>query len=320
MILEVDNTKTLCTSDDYAPILIFCYRRSVLPLVESLKSNKEAEFSNLIIFSDGYKDDKDKKDVEEVRKELTLIDGFKDIVIFESKSNKGLASSIISGVSGVINEYGSVIVLEDDLRVSHYFLSYMNDSLKYYEKNRSIGSISAYSPNIEYVQSISYSVYFSMRPTSWGWGTWKNIWNSVEWNDNVIKSFDKKIRKEFERCGNDVYKMLELQSLGKIDSWAIKFTYFHFSNKLFTVAPKYSMVMNVGFSDGLGTHNNGGGEKWHVSLSEKKIIPSPVKIDEKLLVEYKNYYDISFYTRVGYLLKKYGGYKLAKKIVSAIRP
>ena len=40
---------------------------------------------------------------------------FKRVIIEESSKNKGLAKSIIEGVSEIINQYGKAIVVEDDL-------------------------------------------------------------------------------------------------------------------------------------------------------------------------------------------------------------
>ena len=63
----------------------------------------------------GPKSTADENAVKEVRELLKGLDGFKSVRIVASESNKGLATSIISGVSEVVNEYGRIIVLEDDL-------------------------------------------------------------------------------------------------------------------------------------------------------------------------------------------------------------
>lgn len=49
------------------------------------------------------------------------IKGFKSIHYTFSENNKGLADSIIGGVSQVINQYGKVIILEDDIVLSNNF-------------------------------------------------------------------------------------------------------------------------------------------------------------------------------------------------------
>ena len=85
----------------YAPIALFCYRRiDVLEqTTEALKKNPEAKDSLLFIFSDGYKNEEDKQGVLEVREYIKKITGFKEIYIVEAQENKGLANSIIEGVT-----------------------------------------------------------------------------------------------------------------------------------------------------------------------------------------------------------------------------
>ena len=83
-------------------------------------------------------------EVNEVRKYLKTVRGFKKANIIERKANLGLANSIIDGVSTIVNQYGKVIVIEDDLVTSKYFLNYMNHCLKLYEKDSKVASISAY--------------------------------------------------------------------------------------------------------------------------------------------------------------------------------
>lgn len=111
-----------------APITLFVYNRPdhTNKTIEALKKNKFAKESELFIFSDGPKKQEDASKVKEVRKYLKTIDGFNDVFIKESEKNKGLANSIISGVTEVINKYRKVIVLEDDLITSPVFLEYMN--------------------------------------------------------------------------------------------------------------------------------------------------------------------------------------------------
>ncbi len=115
-----------------APIVLFTYNRPwhTRQTVEALKKNEFSQESELFIFSDGWKSDEDKPKVLEVRKYLKSIDGFKKINIIERDRNWGLANNIIDGVTKIVNEYGKVIVLEDDLITSPYFLKFMNNTYR----------------------------------------------------------------------------------------------------------------------------------------------------------------------------------------------
>jgi len=297
-----------------APVIIFCYRRNIEELIESLLQNKESEHSNLFIFSDGYKSDKDKENVLFVRKSIKKIKGFKSIKIYESDINQGLAKSIIDGVNLIINNFGKAIILEDDLIVSRFFLNFMNQALNFYQDNKKIWSISGYGPPLLSLKDYERDVYLSVRSSSWGWATWINRWNKVDW---VIKDFnhlkkDKSKIDNFNLGGNDLFKMLELQYHGKINSWAIRWCYAQFLNSSYSATPKISMVKNIGFESKFSTHTKGSDIKWKVDLAKSKINNFEATINYEIINSFKKFYDLTFYTKIGYFLKKWGGYNFAK--------
>ncbi|GAL71319.1 glycosyltransferase [Jejuia pallidilutea] len=136
---------------DLAPIALFTYKK-LAPLkatVEALKSNNLAEKSELIVFSDGPKKESDTPQIEAVRAYIKTITGFKKITCIFSKNNKGLAKSILEGVTQILKQNETVIVLEDDLKTSINFLDFMNESLDFYKDNDKIISISGYTPPIK---------------------------------------------------------------------------------------------------------------------------------------------------------------------------
>lgn len=311
------NTCIMKLEQRRSPIILFVYRRIPENTIKSLLLNDIVQESELFIFSDGYKNNMDKNDVLEVRKYLKSIKGFKSINITETSKNKGLANSIISGVTQVLNEYERVIVLEDDLVVSKDFLEYMNNALEFYKDDLKIWSISGYGPKLRFIEKEDKDIYLSQRGSSWGWATWKDRWETIDWD---VKDFNKLkkdivLRKNFELGGNDLYKMLELQILGKIDSWAVRWVFSQFIQKRFTVYPKISKIINDGFSDGKGTHNSGNNDKWTTELNHNNIKFKALELDEDIIKEFKKYHDLSLYTKVGYLLKKYGGYDFIKKVL-----
>jgi hypothetical protein len=294
-----------------SPIIIFCYRRNIEKLVDSLLKNKDSEHSNLFVFSDGYKSDKDKEDVLFVRKSLKKIKGFKSIKIYESEMNKGCAKSIIDGVNLIINNFGKAIVLEDDLIVSRYFLNFMNQALDFYQDDKKIWSISGYSPPLLSLKNYERDLYLSVRSSSWGWATWLNRWNKVDWaikNFNHLKKDKNKIN-NFEIGGNDLFKLLELQYFGKIDAWDVRWCYSQFLYSAYSITPKISMTQNYGFGDKYSTHNKSKTSKWEVDLSEKPINPHKVFINNKILSDFKKFYDLSIYFNIKYFLKKLIGKK-----------
>jgi len=304
----------------YAPIVIFCYRRSILDLIDSLKSNTESKFSSLFIYSDGYKSEVDKNDVKAVREELKTITGFESVDLILARNNKGLANSIIDGVSEQITKSDKVIVLEDDLIVSPYFLKFMNRALELYKFDPKIWSISGYSPRLPCLENHPLTPYLSVRASSWGWATWSDRWAKVDWSlkDYMELKDNKSRQQDFELGGNDLFKMLELQHLGKIDSWAIRFCYSQFLAGSYSVTPAKSLVVNNGF-ESLGTHNNDNGEKWMVSLCDAPITVAEVEVDDSIIQCFKKYHDLPLFSRIGYFLKKYGGHRFVKNILNLLK-
>ena len=306
-------------SQNLAPIVIFVYRRDIRDVINHLLKNKLSKESELYIFSDGHKNDIDKKDVIEVRKVLQNIKGFRSVKVYESKVNKGLANSIIDGVSLILDKYNSIIVMEDDLLVADNFLDYMNEALEFYEKQSNIWSISGYTPNLKCLKTYNKDIYLTMRASSWGWATWKDRWSSIDWEIKDWNNFRKnKIEiNEFNKSGNDMFKMLELQMLGKIDSWAIRWCYNQFLQRKYTIYPTKSKLVNIGF-DNKGTHNSRDFKRWNVDVSNTDLVFDCIKPNDKIIECFKKYYNLKFVTRFGYFLKKVGGYKIAKKLLNKI--
>ena len=300
-----------------SPIILFTYRRIPKETIKSLVKNSLVKDSELFIFSDGYKNEVDRKDVLEVRKYLKTIKDFKNITIYESEKNNGLAKSIIDGVTKIINKHGKVIVLEDDLIVSDDFLNYMNEALEFYKDDEKIWSISGYGPDMKCLKNYNENIYLSPRGSSWGWATWKDRWDSIDWDIKDWQEFkkDKKAIEKFNFGGDDMYKMLELQMLGKIDSWAIRWCYNQYIKNMYTVYPKKSKIINDGFNDNKGTHNSGTYSKLVNKIDNNKIIFKSLDRNITIIKCFQTYHNLSFKTKIGYFLKKYGGYKLIKNII-----
>ena len=238
-----------------APVVLFVYNRldHTMNVIESLQNNVLSEETDLYVFSDAAKTEKDNTKVEEVREYIKRTDWRKKFKKVEI--NKGLAKSIIEGVTMILEEYGKVIVVEDDLVLSPYFLKYMNGALAYYQNVPEIWSISGYSFPMKQLKKYPHDVFYSYRGTSWGWATWKDRWSKTDWNVRNYQKFlqDKQWINRFKRGGSDLPGMLAAQMEGKINSWAIRWVFAQSNFNMFTIYPKKSYVLNDG-CDGSGTH------------------------------------------------------------------
>jgi len=239
-----------------APIALFVYNRPdhTRKTIEALIGNELAPQSRLIVFSDGPRDNKDVLLVEQVRDYISTIRGFESVSIIPSKSNKGLANSIISGVTSVLSEYDKVIVLEDDLVTSPQFLRYMNNSLDFYENDEAVISIHGY---IYPVKDRLPDYFFVKGADCWGWATWSRGWKIFEPDGKkLLDELERRhLLKEFDFGGTYPYsKMLRRQIDGKNSSWAIRWYASAFLHEKLTLYPGMSYVQNIGH-DASGTHS-----------------------------------------------------------------
>lgn len=246
----------------YAPVVLFVYNRydHVYKTLDALSNNTLAGKSDLIIFSDGYKSENDAGKVKMVREVISdskWVKKFKSVRIVESDINKGLAQSIINGVSEIINEYGKVIVIEDDCVSACDYLSFMNDCLDYYENNERIWSIGGYSIKMDIPSGYDKDVYIMGRTCSYAWGTWIDRWTRIDWNVKDYEKFKWSLsdRARFNQYGNDRAKMLDEQQLGIKNSWAIRFCYAMFRNDMYTIYPVQSRISNIGYTEGTNVNN-----------------------------------------------------------------
>jgi len=246
-----------------APIVLFCYNRPrhVEETLYALSKNIYADESYLFIFCDGPKANASPKQLQSVIDTRTIVrkeQWCKNVTIFESDDNKGLANSIISGVNEIIDKYGKAIILEDDLVTSRYFLKFMNEALDFYKSYPAVFSISGYNYSKAKMQipiDYHYDTYVSLRAMSWGWATWKEKWKLIDFSMSQFHEFygNNRMTTAFNRCGDDVTEMLCKQWGKTIDSWAIRFGFSHFSNHAVAILPITSFVKNIGL-DGSGTH------------------------------------------------------------------
>ena len=252
----------------YSPIILFVYNRfeKTVRTLNSLLLNKESKSSELYIFSDGPKTNRDLIEIQKIRNYINALKGFKKIFLYERESNLGLANSLIMGINEVFKKNTTAIILEDDIVVTEYFLNYMNKSLIEFKSNNNIFSITGYS----FKNNINANdVYMFNRFMSWGWATWRNRWSTVNFNysKNDIPFLLQEKRK-INLAGEDLIDMYIAQIENRIDSWAVRFAVGQCLNNGLTVYPKYSLVDNIGF-DKEATHTKRFNSIYITSLHKK---------------------------------------------------
>lgn len=267
----------------YAPIVLFVYNRPwhTRQTVEALQKNYLAKQSDLIIFSDAPKTAEAKQSVDEVRDYLKNITGFRSIKIVERHENFGLAKSIITGVTDIVNQYGKVIVLEDDIVTSPYFLNFMNDSLDMYQNDEKVMHISGYNYPIE---KTNVPETFFIRPaTCWSWATWDRAWKYYKKDSEFyIQIFNQPMIKNFNLNGAYPYfQQIVLNNTGNLNTWAIFWYATIFLKDGLSLHPRDSFAQNIGHDN--SGENCGEGGLFNVELVNSYNTQKCIQVEESIV-------------------------------------
>lgn len=244
---------------DLAPIVLFAYKRprELEQALRALQANHLAPLSDLFVFVDGPKREADRPKVQAVRNIVEQLSGFKTIHRHYADQNRGLANSVINGVTSIMKRHGRAIVLEDDLLPSRNFLDYMNQALRDYQQQPCVFSITGYTFPFEKPTGYTADGYLYPRTGSWGWATWADRWLTIDWSVSDLNDFlsDQERCELFNYYGSDRIRMLKKWKAGKIDSWAIRWCYAQANVRGLTLYPTVSKIDNVGFSqESTNTH------------------------------------------------------------------
>ncbi len=293
-----------------APIVLFTYQRlgSLKQTVEALQQNYLAVDSDLYIFSDAAKGKQDAEAVNNVRNYIKSVRGFKSITIYESQLNKGLATSIIEGVSQILKDHEAVIVLEDDLVSTNNFLDFMNQSLLTFKNEKAVFSVSGFSFNLKTIDNYKYDTYFLNRGWSWGWATWQDRWDKIDWEIQDYSEFikNRKAQKNFSEGGSDLNGMLKKQMNNDLDSWAIRWFYNQYKCKGLTVYPVKSKILNEGFGEN-ATHTKGSARRYMpvLDIENKRSFNFATKIEITEIAQRKFQIKMGYFSRLKSKIETY---------------
>lgn len=303
------------TEKSLAPVVIFVYNRvkHTRKTLEALQNALLADQSDVFIISDGPKA-QHANNVAEVRALIRQNWNFKSLQVIERTSNIGLAENIMQGVSDIVQRYGKVIVLEDDLETSKFALQYFNDALTRYQDEPQVMQISGYNYPLKNNDALPESFFFRVA-TSWGWATWDRAWKHFSTDiDALTSDFTPQDIHQFSIEGKEnFWKQVQLLKAGRINSWAIRWYASVFKQNGLVLYPRNSMIQNIG-NDGSGTHT--AAEKtYQVALAQQPIHYFPNEITEHK-VAYESIKD--FYAhRKGSLLER--GIRFLKKKLNELK-
>ena len=269
----------------YSPVVVFAYNRPehLRRTLSALAANELAAQSELIIYCDGPKPQSDLPAIEDVREIARTASGFATITVYEREANLGLAGNILAGVNETFEKYPRIIVLEDDLITSPFFLRFMNDALDCYADVPEVGNIHGWCfPSRKTLPD----TFFLPGGGCWGWATWRNSWECLEWDPQGLHEElnRRKLLNRFNRGGNYDFSTLLLD----MGNWAARRYASMMCLGQLTLTPGRSLIEHEG-DDGSGT--NCGIYDTSTIMTERPItvVKQPLQVDphiEKLWDKY----------------------------------
>ena len=272
---------------DYAPIGISTYIRieHLKKNIKSLKKNKLSAESNLYIFSDGAKPGDEKK-VEEIRSFLETIDGFNKVVVVKREANNR-AFNNRDGIRQLLDEYGKMIFLEEDILTSPSFLQYINDALNFFQNYKSVFAINGY--NAPQTKNTENDFFLTRYFSGWGFATWRdrNYYEVLQSKDMYLEVLNNKtLYKKIKKYHPGLIPALKKIHDGTLVAGDYKIEYHILKHDFFVVKPNISYVNNIGH-DGTGLHSQKTDKFFHENLNYK-----PIKFYKK---DYSHQVDKVFY-------------------------
>ncbi|SFC32963.1 Glycosyl transferase family 2 [Flexibacter flexilis DSM 6793] len=304
-----------------APIVLFVYGRPAhtRQTLEALFQNDLAKESVLYIFADGAKPTASAEQLEKVRQTREVIREKQwcgQVHIVESETNKGLAQNIIEGVTRIVNQYGKVIVLEDDIVTSDAFLAYMNNALTLYQDNEKVMHVSGYTYPIKADSTPSSNFYFAKMMHCWGWATWSRAWKYYKKDaadiSNKLLSRGQVREFDYDNSGY-LYSQVQFNLTGQLNTWAIFWHAAIFLNNGLCLNPRQSFVQNIG-TDSSGEHEGATDIYYHYDpLCREAKVEYLAPVEDKEMAQKIAYY-YKYFTNLS--LKEYKKRELIKKIKS----
>lgn len=266
--------------DKCSPVAIFAFNRSdnLRQVLAALAANTIASMSDVTIFCDGPRNELESLKTAAVRDIARAATGFASVTIVERDENWGLRRSLVAGITSLVEKYGRVIVVEDDIVTSKFFLQYMNDALDCYANDLQVASISGFC--VEHSVRNPPETFFIRGGECWGWATWKDRWKlyNPDGKELLTQLRQLKLTKKFDLDGNcPSTQILEEAVEGKVDSWFMLWTASLFLRDMYTLYPSRTLVKNIGFD--AGTHSSG------ANYTQQMLSEEPVLVVRKLVKE-----------------------------------
>ena len=244
-----------------APVLLITFNRPKY-LKEVLAALREAHVRRLLVFRDGPRpqNETDIKAGEEIERLVKNIEWPCEITTNFMNNNLGCGWGPFTAISWAFQYTDRLIILEDDCVPVPAFFKFCNYLLEKYKVDDRVRHISGYSQFSDDPVFSKYDYIFTQYAPTWGWATWKRVWDDCDMHERLIAPFFKRggfrgqfsSRKE-DNYFNNYYWRRPAPLLESTHSWDYQYAVHSKMNGALSVVPAKNLINYIGVE---GTHGS----------------------------------------------------------------
>lgn len=237
---------------------------------------KAAKPKKLYFYSNKGREEKE-GEVErnnEIRSYINEIDWDCDLHTFFRDECVNVYDSLRGAINWLFENESEGIILEEDCVPTLAFFSYIDQLIVKFRGNEKIWCISG--DNWFNYQSHNYDYHFSHYHFMYGWATWREKWQRVDWQNLGAKEAVRNhiFRPLFKNREQSRYREKEVMRVKdfveKTKCWDYYWGIIMDQNEALTVHPKCNLIHNIGVS---GTHHENG--------TRESIVNAPATIQDQ---------------------------------------
>lgn len=197
--------------------------------------------------------------VAEVRSLVGAVDWPCEVHTKFPESNLGCGLGVSSAITWFLGEVGEGIILEDDCLPTPAFFRFCATMLERYRHDDRVATITG--SNMAPLVKIPGSHGFSRITASWGWATWRRVWDGHRLFPEPIRTDEPWLRLLHANAAAFLRREFATFAEGKARTWDYQFMVQVLRAGQLNVVPRRNLILNIGF-DGMGTHFGKGGRPW----------------------------------------------------------
>jgi len=269
-------------------ILLIGFNRPEL-IIKTLNSIRAVKPSRIYITVDGARANVvgEQLLVDKVKEVVQNIDWLCDVNLKFNEVNMGAEVTVSAGVSWVLENEESVIVMEDDIVASLAFFQFCEEMLEKYKDNENIYMVSGCQITPIKLPNNEDYLFGLYGHTGAGWATWKRAWNRFNLYMDVEDGYTNvDYIKKISRCREEEYFISDffrrMQSMGKEQStWDYCWFFIRLIEQGMSIIPRVNLTSDIGE---FGLHARGRTENHHRSFDDKftvQLHPNKITCNEK---------------------------------------